>query len=193
MKGKSSIRSSGGTKHENDDSPVIDQVDIDYERLGSLTRLIQLHNIVLMEVGMRSALDPRSLGDGTVGQRTYTVSLGEGRWQLSGAAIDVLLEYRVTAFLNREITQIELFALTARFVASYSHLKPASIPAEDREDLMADFVAANGQINVYPYFRQLVVDMTSRAGWPALVIGVLKAPAKRPRTLISMANVWNVA
>lgn len=193
MKGRASNRNSLGTQLKNEDSSAIEQVDIDYERLKSLTRLIQLHNIILMEVSMRSGLDPRSLGDRPVGKRNYTVSLGEARWWLNGTGLDILLEYRVAAFLSREAEQIELFTLTARFAVSYAHPEPANIPTEDKESLMADFVAANGQINVYPYLRQLVADITSRAGWPALVMGVFKAPAKRPRDLISMARVWNAA
>jgi hypothetical protein len=161
--------------------------------LKTLTKLLQLHNIVLVESSICSALDPRSLGNAVVGQKTYALNLGEARWWLDGAALDVLLGYRITAFLSRDAKQLELLTVTASFVASYALPDNTKIATEDRDSLMADLVAANGQINVFPYLRQLVVDMTSRTGWPPLVLNVFKAPAKRPRDLVRMARAWDTS
>lgn len=142
---------------------------------------------------MRSALDPRNLEDAAAGQKNYALHLGDARWWLEGAVLDILLGYRINAFLSRETKQVELFTITARFVASYALPDNANIVTEGRDSLMADLVAANGQINVFPYLRQLVADMTSRTGWSSLVLNVFKAPAKRPRDLVRMARAWDIS
>ena len=46
-------------------------------------------------------------------------------------------------------------------------------------EVMADFAVANGQLSAFPYVRQHVQDMTTKGGWPALVLPTFRIPATR--------------
>ena len=166
-----------------------DRVDIDYEQLKSLTRLIQLTGITLVDGGINSHLDPRTLAS-NAGEKGYALTLGDARWWVDGATLDVLLGYRVTGTVTLDGQRTDLFTVAGRFLVNYVFPDGTSVPHDNRDNLLADLVAANGQINVFPYLRQLVSDLTARAGWPPLVLNVLKAPARRPRGLVRMAKVW---
>lgn len=175
-------------------APAADErVEIDYEQLKSLTKLIQLHGITLVDGGITSHVDPRSLAEIDVEEKGYTLNLSDARWWLDGTSLDVLLAYRVTANGTINGQESALFTVGARFLVTYALPEGTEVPVENRDNLLADLVAANGQINAFPYLRQLVNDLTARSGWPPLVLNVLKAPARRPRGLIRMAKVWEVS
>jgi hypothetical protein len=148
-----------------------ERIEIDYEQLKSLTKVIQLNGISLVDGGIHSNVDPRGIVGADVGPKGYALSLGDAKWWLDGSALDVVLGYRVTGTATRDSEKIDLFTVGARFLVSYS------LP--------------EGQINAFPYLRQFVNDLTARAGWPPLVLSVFKAPARRPRGLVRMAKVWD--
>jgi hypothetical protein len=168
-----------------------ERVEIDYEQLKTLTRVIQLNGIFLVDGGIHSHVDPRMVVGADGGPKGYVLNLGDARWWLDNIALDVVLGYRVTGTATREVGKIELFTVNARFLVSYSLSEGTVIPLDNKDNLMADLVAANGQINVFPYLRQFVNDVTVRAGWPSLVLSVFKAPARRPRALVRMAKAWD--
>lgn len=172
-------------------SATDDRVEIDYERLKSLTKLIQLSGIVLVDGGIQSNVDPRLFAGSDGGPKGYTLSLGDARWWIEGNALDVLLGYRVTGQATRSGEKLDLFTVGARFLVSYALPEDTAVPLENRDNLLADLVAANGQINAFPYLRQFVTDATARAGWPPLVLNVFKVPARRPRGLVRMARPWD--
>jgi hypothetical protein len=168
-----------------------ERIEIDYEQLKSLTKVIQLNGISLVDGGIHSNVDPRGIVGADVGPKGYALSLGDAKWWLDGSALDVVLGYRVTGTATRDSEKIDLFTVGARFLVSYSLPEGTVVPLDNRDNLLADLVAANGQINAFPYLRQFVNDLTARAGWPPLVLSVFKAPARRPRGLVRMAKVWD--
>lgn len=175
-------------KHD-EKAATVERIEINYEQLKSVTKLIQLNAINLIDGGMRSEVDPRA-AESLGGEKSYTLLLGDARWWIDGTSVDVLLGYRVTGTASIDGKKVDLFTITARFLASYVLPEGATIPSENRDNLLADLVAANGQINVFPYLRQFVNDLTARAGWPPLVLRVLKAPAHRPQGLVRMGRAW---
>jgi hypothetical protein len=170
-----------------------EKVDINYERLRALTRVIQLNSISLISGGIVSHVDPRTAMAAAGEQREYTLALVDARWWLDSTSLDVVLGYRVTASATRDGNRASLFTVDARFAVGYGLPAGATALPQDqslRESLLADMVSANGQINTFPYLRQFVSDLTTRAGWSPLVLNVFRAPARRPRALVRMARAW---
>jgi len=165
------------------------RVQIDYSRLSKVTKVLRLDGIDMLDMSFRSFVDPRSLAAMPEGSET-AVSQGvvEARWHRDGALLDVVLGFRVVAHLRVPGApgHQDLFAIQARLLISYA--LPEGFAIDDHEaEVMADLVMANGQINSFPYFRQLVVDHTSRAGWPPLTLDVFRAPASRLANIVRNA------
>jgi hypothetical protein len=165
-----------------------DLVDIDYERLKSISRLVQLEDIVLAESGWRSAVSHRAVA-GAPGTSEYVMSITDVTWWSSDDKLEISLLYRLSGFLRQDDEPFELFELVARWVASYGLSSPFT-PSDDFDAAMRDFVVANGQVNVFPYHRQYVQDATVRAGWPPLVLPTFRVPGRRPRHLGRRAPAW---
>jgi hypothetical protein len=170
-----------------------ESIEIDYDRLRNVSKVVQLNDVLLVEGGFVSLLDPRQL-DTTqpTAAPEYQLSLVDGQWWRDGQRFDVGLGYRVFAAISSEKGTIPLFEIRARWFVSYS-LPDSFEPPAEVDESFADFVAANGQVNAFPYLRQLVSDLSGRAGWPPLVLAVLRAPAKRPRGLIRKARPWQTS
>lgn len=159
-------------------------VEIDYARLKERTGSFQLDNIVLMDSSYESHSDPRTLAD-TTGPSEFTVGITEARWSRYETHVDVVLAYEIKALRRTPAEARDLFAVNARFLATY--FVPGGTPHLEVE-VMADWVIANGQINVFPYLRQLVADLSTRGGWPTLVLRVHRAPKSRPRDLVQRTD-----
>ena len=167
-----------------------DSVEIDYDRLRSVSKVVQLNDVLLAEGAFASHLDPRQLDAmQPTAAPEYQLNLVDGRWWRDGQHFDVALGYRVLATIRSEKATTPLFEIRARWFVSYS-LPEGFEPSAEADEVFADFVAANGQVNAFPYLRQFVGDLSGRAGWPPLVLAVLRAPAKRPRGLIRKAPPW---
>ena len=63
-----------------------------------------------------------------------------------------------------------LLSITATFMAVYSIPEPSSYSPDD----LQCFARLNGTYNVWPYWRELVHTMGSRAGLPGLVVPVFR-------------------
>jgi hypothetical protein len=137
-------------------------------------------------------VDPRVLSSFEGGTTSYTVSLAEASWWRDDIRLDVVLGYSVRGILHVEDSPRVLFVIDARFLVDYLLREEDVASVDDLDDILADFVAANSQINTFPYLRQLVADQSTRAGWPALHMNVLRAPAKRPRDLVRNVAPWPV-
>ncbi len=174
---------------ENKPTDTIKKSPINYERLKLITSHIQLHNINLKSASLHSTIDSRNANNLT-GTKGYTLNLNEARWWLDGSDLEILLSYRASAFSMRDKIPSELFAVTASFIVTYSLDQKVIIPSADHDEMMADLVAANAQINAFPYLRQIVVDLTSRSGWPALLLKVFRAPASRSTALVKKMRAW---
>jgi preprotein translocase subunit SecB len=176
-----------GTQKASLDAASSDLVEIDYARLKTSTATMQLDGITLAESQFTSHSDPRKLAETTTPQSVweYGLVLSAAQWTRNGTQLDVALAYSVNASQRLGDVSATLFSVSARFVASY-FVPPGSQVLDP--DVMADWVCANGQINVFPYLRQLVADLSGRGGWPPLLLKVLRAPAKRPRRLVQKVD-----
>jgi hypothetical protein len=176
-KGKQSRQAAKRAPDENE------MVAIDYNRLRTLTSVIHLDTINLIESAMTSFLDARRL-DGSKAMLDYGVQLADAAWARQGSQLDAYVAYVISARMRDDSKTKELFRVTARFLVGYRVPEDLLLDAFTSSDVMADFVVANGQINAFPYVRQLVADQTARAGWPPLQLDVLRAPAKRRRDFV---------
>lgn len=160
-----------------------EMVAIDYNRLRTITSVIQLDTINLIDSMMTSFLDARFLD---TGQATleYSVQLADAAWARKDQQVDVVVGYQVTAHIRDDDKPKELFSVTARFLVGYRVPDGFKLDPATGADVMADLVIANGQMNAFPYVRQLIADQTARAGWPPLQLDVLRAPAKRRRNFV---------
>jgi hypothetical protein len=169
---------------------VNDPIEINYARMRMVSKVVQLDEVILGDAGLVSRIDPRRMD--TLKATTppeYQVKLVDARWWRDGQQFDVGLGYLVQASVRSQSALHELFEVRSRWVVSYTLPEDFALPA-DGDEILADFVAANGQINVFPYLRQLVNDLSARGGWPPLVLAVFKVPAKRPHGLIRNAPAW---
>jgi hypothetical protein len=159
-------------------------VDIDYERVKTVSSVVQLTDVLLTHCHWQSSdRNPRlSIEPETM---AFSFGLEEATWDFSELRVlEVDLRYRLTAFAQAqgegEHVQIPLFDLECAWQVSFGvpdDFEPSSA------DVLADFAAANGQLNAFPYVRQFVQDMTGRAGWPPLVLPTFRIPAKRPKAI----------
>lgn len=185
--GKASTRRTKSGSTSKGTTSEQESVHIDYDRLRTVTKVIQLDTLILVDSTILSLMDPRELSLYPEGSTEYALSVVDARWWKDDERLDVVLGYRVTALLRENSSERHLFSATARFMVGYRLPSDFVLPGEDA---MADLVMANGQINSFPYLRQLIADQTSRAGWPALHMNVLRAPAKRPKSLVRNAPAW---
>ncbi len=176
-------------------APVkIERVDINYPRLATVTKVIKLHGIDMLDLSFLSMVDPRTL-DHESGETAFSHGPVDARWFRRETQLDVVLGLRVVGHLASDPTDgsdrnyRDLFSLTARYLISYSLPEGFTIDGDESE-VMADMVLANGQINAFPYFRQLVVEQTARAGWPPLVLDVFRAPQTRVANIVRNAPAY---
>ena len=175
-----------GTKRVDPDRVDPKLVDIDYGRLRGVTASIELDAITLVRSHFASAANPRVFDEDN-GQSEYSLGITDARWFVEPGRLELLLEYSVRAIHRRASGEhVDLFDAVSAFVAAYA--LPADFVADD--EVMADFVLANGQINVFPYVRHQMADQSSKAGWRTLVLKVLRVPARRPVGLVKHLPPW---
>ena len=178
---KSEVKAKRSLKSSPDESD--EMIAIDYNRLRTITSVIQLDTINLIDSMMTSFSDSRFLD---AGQATleYTVQLCDAAWARKDQQVDAVVGYQVTARVQDDDKPKEIFRVTARFLVGYRVPAGFTLDPSTSSDVMADLVIANGQINAFPYVRQLIADQTARAGWPPLQLDVFRAPAKRRRDFV---------
>lgn len=167
-----------------------DVTKIDFERLRSLSRRVQLRDVALVAASFQclqhSNNFPRDV------QKSFLFRLAEAQWEWSAdtGMASVILVFNINARVAEEkkgqLTETEVFQQQCVWNALYSIRVDDDFEIDD--DVMADFCFANGQLNVYPYVRQFVQDLTGRAGWPALVMPVLTVPSTRPVGVVHRAE-----
>jgi Preprotein translocase subunit SecB len=174
-------------------SKVDDRVEIDYSRLTSISGVIQLKDISLIGTSFRSMLDPRKVAaDPSAHGSEFLIKNSDARWWRDGTLFEVVLGYDIAAALRRDDGHPNgrlLFQLNVTWIVTYSLPKDFRRP-KNHEDVAADFVFANAQINVFPFLRQLVIDVTAKAGWMPLLLPVFRAPKHRPLNLVRNAPAW---
>jgi hypothetical protein len=162
-------------------------VAIDYERVKSVSGVVRLKEVLLNHSHWRSTMRaPRLEVEPTA--MAFNFALADATWDFVPELklLEILLEYRLAAFAkvdgkqNVEGNEVPLFQLECDWDVVFE--VPEGFAPSDL-DALADFAVANGQLNAFPYVRQYVQDVTSRAGWPPLVLPVFRIPAKRPKAV----------
>jgi hypothetical protein len=156
---------------------------IDYGHLKVLAAAVQLDDIRLLDCQFSAILEPDGLSpDETLSFVRHTRGT---RWSIGedGRVLTTKLTFRVRGQAQRRnetgqaLTTRDVFLLESSWKARYHFLKEVDL---NNHELVEDFAFTNGQLNVFPYFRQLVSDLTSRSGWPTVVLPVFRAPSRRP-------------
>lgn len=160
-------------------------VDIDYTRLQEITRHVQLGDITLIGFNFMSQADPRRVRELAEAMPEYELHVIDARWFRQDTHFEVTLGYELVASLPApgETQEAPLFRLRCGWLITYSLPADFKRP-ENHEEAAADFVFANGQINVFPFLRQLVLDTTAKGSWPPLMLPVFKIPRNRPAKLV---------
>lgn len=180
-----------------------DLIAIDYRRLQSIARCVQLESIVLLGVNFESYVDPRSPQDDALSNRKFVLKIVDARWYHYGALFEAAIGYELLTTLERKDENNRfpaefvalgapadaLFRLTATWVATYTLPQDFQWP-EDHEEVAADFVIANGQLNMFPFLRRLVVDVTAEGGWSSSLLPVFRVPKHRTRGLVRNLSAW---
>lgn len=168
-----------------------EQAKIDYERLRSLSRQVQLRDVALVATNFQCHRPPETVGRDV--PRAFAFQLGHATWNHhpESGEVNVLLVFDVRARATVEVAagkpeDVNVFQLQSVWSVLYEIRPDADLAVDD--DVMADFAFANGQLNVYPYVRQLVQDLTGRAGWPPLVMPVFTVPSRRPVGVVQRAT-----
>lgn len=173
-----------------------DLVTIDYARLKVISGVVQLQDVSLIGANLRSFIDPRKIqADAPANGPEFFIGINDARWWREGTLLEIVLGYDVMAALRREADQPDgprLFQLGATWVVTYELPKTFHRP-DNHDEIAADFVIANGQVNVFPFLRQLVVDLTAKAGWLPLILPVFRVPRQRPRGVVRNAPAWDVS
>ena len=169
--------------------PATDLVAIDYDRLRQVSSVVQFANVAVVEMAYRTLSFKRDADPPVRRAARFDCNVVDARWHLVGATFHVGLGYQVDTEIKTETGPSPLFRLTARWILTYALPENFRVP-DPADEIMADFVAANAQVNVFPYLRELVTDLSAKAGWLPLVLPVFRAPAKRHRDLVRRTDVW---
>lgn len=165
--------------------PKVAMVAIDYERVKSVSGVVRLKDVLLNHSHWHSVTRaPRLEVEPTT--MAFNFALADATWDFEPEAklLEIQLEYRLAAFArvdgkeNVDSNEVSLFQLECDWDVVFA--VPDGFSPSDL-DALADFTVANGQLNAFPYVRQYVQDVTSRAGWPPLVLPTFRIPAKRPK------------
>lgn len=161
-------------------------VSIDYQLLQTVSKEVQLRDILLGDVAFTSIADPKSLRSKDAPKISFSLELVAGTWWNDQQKLDVRLSYLLVAHVDGQTRQ-ELFRMQISWIARYE----LKVAYDGAVSAMEDFVEANVQINVFPYLRQIVNDVSARAGWPPLLLPVFRVPAKRPVGRVQKLPVWH--
>jgi hypothetical protein len=193
-KGKQPAKSKTGRASAKSTGTVASEVaEVDYTRLQSISKLVQLKNVEMMGLSFVSHADPRSVRFEGASRSEFALNLIDARWHRrdQGTHFEIVLGYEVIGLLRSEGADegLPLFRLAASWVVTYSLPETFQRP-DNHEEAAADFVVANGQVNVFPFLRQLVVETTAKAGWPPLFLPVFRIPKSRRKGLVRNAPAW---
>lgn len=155
---------------------------IDYAGLRDIAARVVLSDVRLLSASFASLVHRDALPRGC--SLSYSSGLTDYSWKaVSEGAFETLVSYSVMGVAEvrgerEKASRVVLFEMALSWVATY-FLRGGTIPTSDSE-AMLDFAYANGQLNVFPYHRKQVVDLTTSSGWPALVLPVFVLPNDRP-------------
>jgi len=160
---------------------------LDVEAIRQAARAIELQEIVLVEMTWAARpFDPQAK------KLNFDFVVPSVEWESDKESLAVWLRYEVrgtAATLDQtegagEEALRSSFALHSTWVVRYA----VTQPIEAEGEAMGDFAYANGQLNSFPYLRQQVQDLTTKAGWPPLVLPVFRAPSSRPEGIAKPRN-----
>lgn len=138
--------------------------DVDREKYADLVKKVNIVQINLMKINAEkhSPVDESGTIDVTVNHRPSLREVLE-----DGFIID--FESTISASNNEDE---KLFDINIKYELLYS--LEGGIDEEEYDDVIDSFAYRNVPVNIWPYIRELVSEMTVRMGFPPLVLKPLK-------------------
>jgi len=140
----------------------VEQIEqTDKEVYNKFIQTLELADVFLGDLVLKKKTDP--LG----GSLSFNLS---PNFTLTERTEDQLT---ATAEFNLDVkdgNDIEVFTINAKFTLKYTFSKDVEINKEVEER----FLKSNVPLNSWPYGRELISSLTTRMGYPSLVIGTFK-------------------
>ncbi|MBN1654244.1 MAG: protein-export chaperone SecB [Deltaproteobacteria bacterium] len=156
-------------------------VRVEYNNIKEVSSVVSLRDVFLVSSHWESFLSLHSTGFES-NNKFFNFKLLDATWNfdVSSKTLDIQLTYQLIAEekseIKRQKSNVRLFEMQFGWLVVFSvpeTFKPT------KPKVMADFTVVNGQLNAFPYVRQFVHEMTTRAGWPPLVLPTFLLPAHR--------------
>lgn len=150
---------------------IADMENLDMEAVSRVAQKAVLGEIYIVDAKVRR--DPLNIGPGglSLEQKCATKILLKGG---DKEVLLVLCNFRVAAF-NKKSPDKVFMSIEASFCASYI-LKPIG---EFNPNDIEQFAKINPIYNAWAYWREFVQSMTTRMGFPALTVPLLKIIPKK--------------
>jgi preprotein translocase subunit SecB len=152
------------------------------QQLRTLISAVQLQRIRLVEVSAKRKRTA-SLDQNLSVDIAQTASVAEftkaGNFEvLARIEVKVSSDRRTSSNRKRlpKAQSVEISSLTAEFELTYKVPKGLEITAE----VLHEFANVNAIYNVWPYWREVVQDLTSRMDMPTLTLPVFRIIDKEP-------------
>jgi hypothetical protein len=154
---------------------MTDEQPLDVALCGKLARKLALDDISLVSMSAKMVGAVRELEPG------YEVSKPEVLWDIVDGQLVGLFSLMVSIYSLGEtkedgsrdktpLARIDLsFRASYRFLRSYNH--------EEDEQYVKHFAGINGLLHVWPYFRSDVQALSTRLGFPPILLKLGKASA----------------
>ena len=139
------------------------------ERASLVSRSVQIESVTLSGVSMKT-----DLWDETGSAPLRLSQRYRARYDLLDSdsnTVFVRLDFRFEAYSNREPEPDHRVAdIEAEFLVVYRTKATSAFPV----DALQHFAELNGTYNAWPYWRELVQNMTVRAGMSGITVPVFK-------------------
>lgn len=133
----------------------------DKEAYSKFIQTVELQDIILDNLTAKRVSEP--MGN----QLSFNLS---PNFTLAERTADRLMAIAEFGVKVEDGNNREVFSINAKFLLRYTYSKEVEVT----EDIEERFLKTNVPVNVWPYGRELISSMTTRMGYPTLVIGTYK-------------------
>jgi hypothetical protein len=135
---------------------------------SSSERASTLNSVLLLQDVALYALEAKHVHHQESPKLGFSMNLGEAVWTRSdtGVAVFLRLDVSIDHVVNAEHTKLSTLAVT--FQLTYGARAPLAPDAP-----VADYVALASWLQAWPYFRAEVQALSTKLGYPPLVVPVL--------------------
>jgi len=146
----------------------------DKKTLETIIRRVQLVDIILLDSSTKRIKEDINYNDLTIQTKSIAQT---GEEEPPGKTFMGICEFGVRGMLENEgVEPIEAFIIEGSFLLTYILKDREGITTDD----IASFVVINGEHQVWPFWRELVHNMSSRMG-----IEPITLPIRQPRYKLS--------